>query len=553
MTNSSAYGLRNNPFALLGVSTRDDRRRILESAESKSLELDEALCRKAQADLTNPRLRLGAEIAWLPGVSPKKASQYLSALLGGPSLTRLDASLPVLANLNLMAETWNTIDEFRSAEELSGFICEVALLFGKIEAAEVMREINEDRTVSGFPEIRSLDEVEAEITERGRYLRACVRNALNRMPTSILVAAMTNAVDRTTSSGEKQAPEFIDALVDSYSVDTCGFLEAEAANVHKLIDAIRTSAESKASISNYIDQLETVARNWDTVAQPIQLSAKSRGLDHDASDDLANAIRSLGIDLFNEHDLLQQSQRITALVQGLFAELPEFAERAAKDADALGEIEEDRKLSVKMTALIDECKSLAGRAENDPESADQIAKDLIARGPNLVAHFAAKLESLSKARDVIAMTLMRCALIFGHHTDKWGACIPLLAEALRTVSDPEIKTRINENLDEVRKQERLYRGLKRIKSAPSLRTVNGIGTTLYGATDKDYESGSHLSTYYFVMFGIPVFPICRYRVIPIDNGYRFLGKSALRTFDKWHLALSLAAIGWLVIAANVGS
>ena len=55
--------LHQSAFAVLGVTTRDDRRRIVELAEEKSLELDHDVCQKARSDLTNPRTRLGVEIA----------------------------------------------------------------------------------------------------------------------------------------------------------------------------------------------------------------------------------------------------------------------------------------------------------------------------------------------------------------------------------------------------------------------------------------------------------------------------------------------------------
>jgi hypothetical protein len=58
-----------------------------------------------------------------------------------------------------------------------------------------------------------------------------------------------------------------------------------------------------------------------------------------------------------------------------------------------------------------------------------------------------------------------------------------------------------------------------------------------------------MATYYFVFLAIPIFPIARYRVVPISGGYRFLGKGKFRTFDKWHLGIALAAIGWMILAA----
>jgi hypothetical protein len=72
--------------------------------------------------------------------------------------------------------------------------------------------------------------------------------------------------------------------------------------------------------------------------------------------------------------------------------------------------------------------------------------------------------------------------------------------------------------------------------------------TLYGCTDSDPEAGSYLTTYYFVILGIPIFPICRYRVTRDGTSYRFFGKAPLRTFDKWHLAISIGLIVWLIIA-----
>jgi hypothetical protein len=85
-------------------------------------------------------------------------------------------------------------------------------------------------------------------------------------------------------------------------------------------------------------------------------------------------------------------------------------------------------------------------------------------------------------------------------------------------------------------------GLTPISSAPSLRTVNGTGFTLYGCTDTDVATGSYLTTYYFVVVGIPIFPISRYRVTRTGDLYRFFGKAPLRPSDKWHRAISIGLI-----------
>ena len=339
--------LHQTPFAILGVTTRDDRRRIVELAEEKSLELDHDVCQKARSDLTNPRTRLSAEIAWLPGVSPRKASQLVENLLHDPMAVREESGLPTLAHLNLLAAAFEAVDSEHDAEDLASFIQEVAYLVDEIDPEDVLRDINEDRAVSGFPEVRALDQIEAELAERKRYYRSAIKDALDRLPPTTLVQVMTDTVEGVTLGGEDHAPELIDDLVDSYEVETQGFLQKEAENVHKLIKAARDSANSgEAAVKPYVDKLDAVARNWDKVAQPIQLSAKARGIDHEASRDLAYEIRSLAIDLFNTHDMLTQSQRLTGLLQELFAELPEVSERVEQDADALAEIFHERKKAV---------------------------------------------------------------------------------------------------------------------------------------------------------------------------------------------------------------
>ncbi len=335
--------LHQSPFAVLGVTTRDDRRRIVELAEEKSLELDHEVCQKARSDLTNPRSRLSVEMAWLPGVSPRKASHLIDGLLHNPMAMREESGLPTLAHLNLLAAAFESVNGEHDADDLAEFIMETAYLAEELSPEDVIRDINEDRTVSGFPEVRALDQIEAELSERKRYYRIAIKDALDRLPPMTLVQVMTETVDGMTSGGDDHAPGLIDDLVDSYEVETQGILQKEADNVHKLITTVRDWASSgEIVVKPYVDKLESIARNWDKIAQPIQLSARARGIVHEPSRELAYGIRSLAIDLFNKHSMLAHSQRLTGLIQELFAEVPEIVDRAKEDAGALADIFQQR-------------------------------------------------------------------------------------------------------------------------------------------------------------------------------------------------------------------
>lgn len=348
-----ATNLHRNAFAILGVSIRDSRRRIVEAADERALEIDHDACQKARSDLTSPRTRLGVELSWLPGVSPRKAMQLLSGLAADPVGAYSEEGLPTLAHLNLMAAAFELSDGDENAPPprhyidtgaLSEFVQEFARKVDELAPSEVMRDINEDRAISGFPEIRAVEQLEGELAERKRYYRDAIKGALNRLEASALVRVMTEVVDGATSGGDEHAPELIDELVDSYAVETQGVLESEAANVNKLVAATKGAAASgEKAVKPLVDKLIDVVRNWDSIAQPIQLSAKARGIDHEPSQAVAYSVRSLAIDLFNEHDMLSQSKRLTELLQDVFAEVPDVSERLEADVDALDRIFTERK------------------------------------------------------------------------------------------------------------------------------------------------------------------------------------------------------------------
>jgi|ERR1039458_569785 hypothetical protein len=339
----AATTLNKSPFALLGVTIRDDRRRIVELAEEKSLDLDNETCQKARSDLTNPRTRLSTEIAWLPGVSPRKATQLVDGLLQDPMAIRHESGLPTLAHLNLMASVFETVKEGHDSDDMAKFIQEVAHRTEDLHPEEVLRDINEDRAVSGFPEVKAVEQIEEELSERRRYYRNAIKEALDRLPSAKLVQVMTDTVDGATLGGENHAPALIDDLVDSYEVETQSPLQSGADNIDKLIQSAKDAAPSgESAVKLYVDKIEAAARSWDRIAQPIQLSAKARGTEHDLSSNLGWAIRGLALDLFNKHDLLSQAQRLTALLQELFSEIPEISERVEQDSAALDNIASDR-------------------------------------------------------------------------------------------------------------------------------------------------------------------------------------------------------------------
>ena len=336
--------LHNSPFFILGVTVRDNRRTIVSAAEEMSLELDHDVCQKARSEITNPRTRLSAEMRWLPGVSPEKAAQLIQHVHSVSFEIIHEAELPELATLNLLSSRMEAVDENESLNDLVVAILDFSGISEWVDMDNILFHLNTDRQNSEFPEIKSVDQVEEEFSEIKRHYRNIIKNALNKLSPNDLVQVMTEVLEDVTENGESHAPELVYQLIDSYQLESKPFLEQEGKNIEKLISSIRERAESgEEAITHLIDKLITVTRNWDRVAQPIQLSDKSRGLDHEESNEVAYSIRQLGIDLFNEFGLLDQSKRITNLLQELFSELPELIERVEEDAEALEDLFESQK------------------------------------------------------------------------------------------------------------------------------------------------------------------------------------------------------------------
>ena len=339
--------LHTNPFYLIGATTRDDRRRIVALAEEKSLHADHESCQKARSTLTNPRTRLTAEVGWLPGVSPKKAEHLMRLLTQDPMAIRAEKGIPTLAHANLLAAVFDTLGDEEPPESVADFIVEFAWVADNIEPSTVLRDINEDRSVSGFAEIADGETIETEISEKRKSYRDTIKSALGHLSTTNLMAVMSRAVVLATNSGENYGPELIHELADAYEVGAQGFLVKEAANISQLVASIKDAASrGTAAVDPLIARVGAVAANWTRVAQPILLSTKARGIQHQSSAGIAYSIRGLAGDLFNERGMLVQAQTLTNIIGESFSDAPEVSELVTGDMAVIADLFERRNEAV---------------------------------------------------------------------------------------------------------------------------------------------------------------------------------------------------------------
>lgn len=351
-----ANALARNPFAVIGATLRDNRQKIVSLAEEKSLDVGDEASQKARAELTNPRTRLSAEMAWIPGVSPRRAAQLIEQLQSKPTAIWRETGIPSLAHANMMAAAFALIEPSVDGRvedlPIKHRIVNFATLVDQLDVDEIMRDLNEDRAISGFPEVSQRDSVESLLTERKTYYRNSIKDGLlERLTPQSLISLVTDTVELATSGGTEHGPQLVHELIDAYEIQTQDVLEAEAKNVEQLVNVARERAASGASaVDPILKQLKSVATNWDMLAQPIQLSFKSRGKEHGPSERLVRDMRNLGVELF-EHDMIDQATQITELLQKLFAELPDMAAQLQEDRETLAQIKAKNSVEEEISRL----------------------------------------------------------------------------------------------------------------------------------------------------------------------------------------------------------
>ena len=222
----------------------------------------------------------------------------------------------------------------------------------------------------------------------------------------------------------------------------------------------------------------------------------------------------------------------------------------------------ERVLTPARKRLREQVRSAKERADKDTSDGISVGRSLLEHARDTLALFDLFVSTNRHLRDdafdEVAETCNRLQVIYHKATNDNEACLEFLRMVLPFAASIDLRQQIEKNIETlaqniaaVRKDKVLYGSLRPISSVPSLSTINGIGFTLYGSTDLDPENGSCLATYYFVFFFIPIFPICRYRVIRNGNSYRFLGKAPLRDGDKWHLGIIIGLVTLFIIAGMI--
>ncbi len=341
--------LRDNPFAILGAILRDSRRRIIDLFEEKNLvgREDEKRLQKVKQILTSPKDRVGAEIAWLPGLGVKEIATIIGRSLPPPRLRNLvnNPGIPALTRANVLAEKLMRVRSSSTAssrEQVLWQISALAATHEEIDAEETILVLNEERAAAKFSPISNPGIVVEALGEQRKHYGKAIHEALDKFSASVLVEVVTCVVNKATNKGVRHAPVLIEDLVQSFEIEAQEFFEYEDETIDKCMDRLRNVVKNRRSnelVNRAARKLEAVVGNWDRVAQPIQVMHRGRGTHHKASEEMALKLRKFAIEMNNEYHRPDLSKRLTDLQRSVFAEDDHIVETADEDKRTLDSFE----------------------------------------------------------------------------------------------------------------------------------------------------------------------------------------------------------------------
>lgn len=445
--------ITDNPFYMLDASPRDSKQVIHDKAETKSFELPEEVCSSAERILLNPKRRLEAEVSWLPGFAPKRVKTIIVHVLDDSNNLNYDSEffnqLDGISLANALALYLSNIPDIHSSDldVLKIIICDFCRASSSINLEQTLQLINDDRVSSGFPEIDDIDEIQQIFDEQQVLYKRVLHSFLDKLDSTLSVRCLTSIIEEGTNIGTTACPwPLLDSIITDYETKSFSFFEKQESTIKQDIENIEKELPFSSDLNDFQElllKLETDVKNWDVVAQPIQVLYKSKGLEHKRSSKLASAIRTLALEAYNKHRFVELSERISNLLSEVFAEVPLIAETIADDIGFLTTTARDERDLL-------ELKSLIKRFDRD--SLSQIsfsvgdkAIDSICNCITTATSLISKMNNMDIGRNYLASFILSYVIKYVNNTHDYSTGIKLIETVDSLITDKKLHMKLIEN------------------------------------------------------------------------------------------------------------
>jgi hypothetical protein len=349
---NQTFSLFDNPFHIVRANYESSPSDISNLVEDAIFDgnYDESRLSNAQQSLVTPRLRLFAEVSYLPELSSKQKETYLRQLADGDTRnvpSEID-HLPELARANLLA---HVLDEqtadYRTLEALIN-------CWRELVPRHAFEFIEENRTLAGLP----------------RADFAAYEQSLSELR-NLHAKAAAHGIWQSSAPGElmnKVVEHFIDVDLEApiFSSIVHEYDKASETKLNELIETISSQAQaiedSPSNARGHARKIPLLLAAWDDINQPVQLFEQSRGHEEGRSKQIFNQLRSVCLLLANEHGDYESAKIISEALLHTFPELESIAEVLRKDVSDLQELTEQHKIGKKLSGLIAACETAKSKA-----------------------------------------------------------------------------------------------------------------------------------------------------------------------------------------------
>lgn len=345
---SKVFDLLSNPFSLLRIEVSANLQKVTDA-------VDDALTDKLapEADLIgmreviiNPRLRTFSEISFLLDTPVREANAILDALRSKAAFNdtiRAADRLAPLSKANLLAHI--AAHYPASADLLFSLVDAQA----QIEPEKVHLKIESVRRSAGMV-IPTLETVRDQLHE---LMSLHAKAAFASFPTpKASVASIEECTRRVLASADVDRIDALDGILKAFS-------QTVAPELSRLEEGFRTSSKillQKSDDSAAISSISIQLRDWTNLARPLLVFDAHKERDEERARQFFNEVRSLAIDLANEHDRFDTALSISKLCVQYFQLLPRAVDQLKEDLLVL-ERRSSESSVVPLKNLIDEIRS----------------------------------------------------------------------------------------------------------------------------------------------------------------------------------------------------
>lgn len=326
---AATFDLLRQPFSMLRVEPTATVAQISEAFEDAAADAlaSESDLFAARQAIVSPRLRIAAELASLLDTSPGEAKAVYSALRSTASLNdlrRIADRLSPLSRANLLAHI--------AAHQPADADLLVALVdaHSSMNAATLQPAIERVRKAAGSVS-PSLDAINSALHDLfARHSKA----AFEGFPTIRNAAAPVHAcTTRVLANPGPDRIEALDGVIRAYAQS----VGPELSRYEERVTAACNSLRGQPANADSVAVIAEAVHDWHVLGAPLMTLEAHKGRDDRRARELFAQVRSIAIDLANDHQQYHLALSLTKVALEVFSALPRAADQLKEDLPLLEE------------------------------------------------------------------------------------------------------------------------------------------------------------------------------------------------------------------------